>query len=287
MPLLAAAGRPEALTLAPPPDAPVPVRLGVLYERAAALEKRERYAEARAALRAAALELPVLLTDDVFVGDLLRLHAAEDEYGDAFADGSPFKDAEVASDLVERLASMDVVRWVAGRQDAAGEVARQEVLFRLLRDRQWADFLAFYEQAGKPAPFDEVETAARSLAADAADPKGLFNVGYFLHRRNGASGDCCPCEDLPSPPPAVTSGGVSPIALYAEAIDQLRASPDESLEPRVLHHAILCFKESSDAAACQRGAFDPVPESTRAEWFRRLKTRYPRSPWSARTPYYY
>lgn len=143
------------------------------------------------------------------------------------------------------------------------------------------------EKAGKPDPFPEVETAARALARTADDPKGLFNVGLFLHQRNGVSGDCCACERLESPPKAVIDGGIAPIGLYADAITTLSAAPDASLELKALHDAIMCFKERSDAAACQRGYADPIPKETRTGWFKRLKAKYPRSTWAAKTPYYY
>ena len=103
VPLLAAADRPEALTLDPPAAAPLAVRTGVLYERAAALETLERYAEARAVLRGVARDLPGVLTDDMFVADMFRLHLADGDYSEAFADGSPLASAEIAQDLFERL----------------------------------------------------------------------------------------------------------------------------------------------------------------------------------------
>ncbi len=160
-------------------------------------------------------------------------------------------------------------------------------MFRMLRERRWADFLALHEQAGKPAPFDEVETAARALARDGSDPKGLFNAGYFLHQRNGVPAPCCPCDRLSARLPTRVDAGVAPIALYAEALARLGERRDDDLEAKALHHAILCFKQSSDGMACLRGVFDEVPEATRAGWFRLLKTRHAASPWAAKTRYYY
>jgi hypothetical protein len=112
-------------------------------------------------------------------------------------------------------------------------------------------------------------------------------MGYFLYQRNGVGGDCCPCEKHRDPPPPRADAGVAPIALYGEALSGLARTPDEALEPKVLHHAILCFRESTAASACQRGVFDEIPRATRAAWFRRLKTKNAASPWAARTPYYY
>ncbi len=287
VPLLAAADKLEALTLAAPADAPLSVRTGVLYERAAALEHQKRYAEARAVLRGVARELPGVLTDDRFVADMFRLHLADGDYSEAFADGSPLASAEIAQDLFERVSSEETLRELAKGAGAGPLAAQRELQFRMLRERRWDDFLALYEQTGKRAPFTEAETAARTLARAADDPKGLFNVGYFLYQRHGGSGDCCPCEKLSDPPLARAAAGVAPIALYSEALSRLSRTPDEALEPKVLHHAILCFKESTDALACQRGVFDEIPRATRAAWFRRLKTKYAASPWAARTPYYY
>ena len=180
VPLLAAADRPEALTLAPPAAAPLAVRTGVLYERAAALEKLGRYAEARAVLRGVARDLPGVLTDDRFVADMFRLHLADGDYSEAFADGSPLASAEIAQDLFERVSSEETLRELAKGAGAGPLAVQRELQFRMLRERRWDDFLALYEQTGKRAPFTEAETAARTLARAAGDPKGLFNVGYFL-----------------------------------------------------------------------------------------------------------
>jgi hypothetical protein len=287
VPLLAAAGEPAALTLAPPVDTPLSVMRGILYQRAVALERLKRYAEARAVLHGIARELPDVMTDDSFVADMFRLHLADGDYSDAFAAGSPLTNAEVARDLFERIGSEETLRALAKGTGAGPLAAQRELLFRLLRERRWKDFLVLYRQAGKPAPFTEAETAARTLARAGDDPKGLFNIGSFLHRRNGVGGDCCPCEKLSNPPPRHVDAGVAPIALYGEAITRLRRVRDEALEPEVLHHAILCFQESSDARACQRGMAVEVPKGARAAWFHRLKTKYAQSIWAARTPYYY
>jgi hypothetical protein len=160
-------------------------------------------------------------------------------------------------------------------------------MFRLLRERRWPEFLALYEKAGRPAPFTEVETAARALARDHSNPKGLFDAGYFLHRRHGAADACCPCRRLTDAPPAYAETGAAPIALYVDALARLAARRDGELEAKVLHHAIMCFKESNDALACRRGVFEAVPRTTRAGWFRLLKTKHAASLWAAKTPYYY
>lgn len=286
VPLLAAAKRPEAYTLDVPAETPPAVRYGVRYERALAFEKNGRGVDARRALHQVAVALPALVTDDVYVADVFRLHLAAGDYSDAGEAGSPFLNPEVAADLFERIASEQTILAMA-----AGDVApaaHAELLFRMLRQTRWKEFVDLYDRAGKPAPFTEVETAARSLASNPTDAKGLFNVGFFLKLRNGYAHPCCPCEKLKEAPPAVNDSGASPVRFYMDALDALDEHPDPTLEPKILANAIQCFKESTDGAFCRRGLGAAIVDKpTRAAWFKRLKTAYPMSSWAKETKYWY
>lgn len=286
VPLLAAAKRPEAFAIDVPADAPASVRYGVHYERALAFERNGRNADARRALRQVAVELPALVTDDAYVADILRLHFADNDFSDAGAPGSPFLDADVAADLFERIASEDVIAAMATGDVAPA--AHAELLFRMLREKRWKEFVDLYERSGKPTPFTDVETAARSLVTNPSNPKGLFNVGFFLKLQNGYAHPCCPCEKLKNAPPSVIDSRPSAVQFYVDALDALDEQPDAGLEPKVLANAILCFKESTDAAFCRRGLGSAlIDKSTRAAWFKRLKTKYASSSWAAETKYWY
>lgn len=286
VPLLAATSAPGALTLAAPDNAPAAVKRAVLYERAVALEKAGRRADARRVLHGLAVEFPALIADDAFVADVLRLHLADDDFSDGTEPGSPFLTPEIAADLFSRITSEETIAELGVGE--AAPAARAELLFRMLRGKRWEEFVALYDRAGRRAPFTEVETAARTLAATPSDPKGLFNVGYFLKLRNGPEHDCCPCERLANPRPAVNASGHAPLAFYVDALAALEAHPDPALEPKVLSNAIFCFKEDTDGAYCRYGAGDEgVDKSTRAAWFTRLESKYPKSSWSAQTRYWY
>jgi hypothetical protein len=289
--LLVAAGSAEALDVAPPAAAPPAVRWSMQPLRAMALERAGRLAEARQTLRDLALAVPRAAQEHRFVADLLRLHLAAGDFADAFADGSPFADSLTAALTFAPLLSDSALAGLPERPGSAGSyAARVLLLYRHLHARRYAAFLALHERLGRPEPFTEVETAARTLAGAPDDPKALFNLGYFLQVREDWPTWCCACEYLTTGPPAFAlprSHGDPPIAFYLRALERLETAGDPELEPKVLHQAILCFKESNSGFACLREAADIVPPETRAAWFKRLKAQYAKSPWAAKTPYWY
>jgi hypothetical protein len=289
--LLDAAGRPQALALQVAPQAPLPIRHSFQHLQALAHERAGKTARALALLRQLGQAEPALARDHGFAADFVRLHLASGDFGEIFAAGSPLASAEVAAGVFDSVFPSAVLQRLAAVGSGEGpQAAAGVLLFRHLLSGRYREFLDLYDAAGRPEPFGEVETAARTLAGSPDDSKGLFNTGYFLHVRRPAPPTCCPCERLPEGlvhVPEEDRAGEPPIRYYVRALEGLKDGRDGELEAKVLHHAILCFRQGSAGFSCLQGGGDAIPLATRKGWFQRLKKRYARSSWAQRTEYYY
>ncbi|MCG8591321.1 MAG: hypothetical protein MJE66_18665 [Proteobacteria bacterium] len=255
--------------------------------RARALEKLERFAEASALWRSL---LPGAERPDVRLFLQVRLVDNALRRGDRlqpFANGEVSLDPELAKRLFLAVLSRAELESLLERSptpDALRELAQHALLHRLFVEGHFADFLEVYARTADPGHFAEVETAARSLAADPADAKGLLNAGYFLQLRR-ISPDVWVPDSLrehlrPIPDPR------QPFDYYEAVIEARRDATPSEVEAKALHYAIRCFAPGFRGDGCiWRGLEEERRKS--AEWFARLHRKYAGSKWAERTPYYY
>lgn len=239
---------------------------------------------------------PNFKEDEDLVALLLKAAQESKDYKLLFAGDAPTAKPEAARSALRDLFEDADLRKIVAMPDLAAPLraaAQFPVLEKPLLDQDVEAFLKDYEAFGKPAPFDQVEAAARTLMTTPKDPKALFNYGYFLAVRlvpTLASDHCCACNIVKGLDPYESGSSrkyKQPIEYYVEALENIGPEKGKDLEAKILHHAIMCFKASNAAGYCTGYQSEQkFPKEVRKAWFDRLKT-HKGSKWLKQTKYYY
>ncbi len=217
--------------------------------------------------------------------------------------GAPnLDDPEITSYAIRRFLSVDQLGALIAREDLPaewqGKLADTRMIRHLIR-QDWTGFLQDYAAASPldRAAYVPAETAARTLARQPDDPKGLLNAGFFLMEQADRISELRHCSSDLSIDAALSSivpaEYRSPRGRNFDGIDYVRPAsyfryaiaqkPGGDLEAKLLYHGVTCF-----SPAWRYGcADDTVPEEMRRQWFQELKKRHPESPWAKKLKYWW
>jgi hypothetical protein len=251
-------------------------------------------------------------------GELALAHLAErrGRLADVFADGAPVTAPILRKRLLAYVAGPELLRAQArqGPTRDERELALFVLLYKQLSRGRYAGFLSdlamirapepdpplgFYDmlwadrqplqifraQAGGDFPCPALRATAATLARAPADAHAQLCLADFF-RRNGF--DRFPLED--EPPASDELGGTKPafpgetyarMPVYRAIIAGTTAAPED--RAYALYRAVYCFAPSGYSTC----GGPEIGVDTRRDWFRELKSRYPKSRWAKALRYYW
>jgi tetratricopeptide (TPR) repeat protein len=216
----------------------------------------------------------------------LRGHTAE-----LLRSNSRVRDLRLRKEIFEKtVPTEDLVKIVQEFPESQKETVIGDALLRhLLMAKRFQDFLVWLPKVSHSSDFSKAETAARSLASQSEDAKGLINLGYFLervHLGGGPDSVCCFCGQLNFDFHREEKFD-GPLQYYMRAISTFSAGAKSDDEAKALSMAIQCFRERYGNTCGDWSSLHEIPLPTRKAWFATLHKKYPQSKWAKDTPYVY
>ncbi|MDH5784319.1 MAG: hypothetical protein OEZ16_01765 [Chromatiales bacterium] len=255
---------------------------GVLTARA--LEHAGRYSEANEAWSKLKQILPystdvelAIATNIMRTGSLTDLLSSQYGIRDAILVG--YLSAQCGTQEDQKLLDADlnssmrtlVLHDLAMRYLTTGEIHQLQALFDKYDD----------SALGR---LSSIRTAVRMVATGTDQGKGNMNIAYFLahhgepehwsiiHQRYLENTDEC----------VQTNGDEGSYTYFLKSLQHYENISSE-VEAKTLHFLVLCDKVGSGGLSCW-GEGERQPGK---HWFERLHSKYPKSSWTAKTPYYY
>ncbi|WP_395373824.1 hypothetical protein [Marinicella sp. W31] len=177
----------------------------------------------------------------------------------------------------------------------ARAAARYEAFSRAIHANDFKKLHQLFSQIKEPGEFSAIQTAARMLADNKDDAKGLMNLGYFTLVSMGPPIDdfeikstlLPDAESLSKCPTSYFRKQVyGPLEYFGRVVAQHDDTVRSQDEAKALHHIVMCEKPGQRGEACLWGHQD-VSLLTGKQAFKRLHKKYADSEWAEKTPYYY
>ena len=296
--LLFQLGRYEDITMLQVYDFETQVGIGLAgYQAKTALEKKD-YLQARSiwidlhehAAQHKKWEAPRAEIASTYLAEKnFRGMAKQDSHVDS---SKVFQDAFLH--VCELSELVDIANDIQAHPNARA-VARYEALSRAIHANDFKTLHRLFTEINEHGEFSAIQTAARMLATNPNDPKGLMNLGFFaLHYMRPPTEDF---EIRSNLLPDAQSLAQCPSSYYhkqvygpLEYFGRVAALHDETMrsedEAKALHHIVMCEKPGQRGDACLWGHHD-VELLSGKQAFRRLHRKYAGSEWADKTPYYY
>jgi len=177
---------------------------------------------------------------------------------------------------------------------AAREMARNEVFYRYILSGDFKGLYALFQTIDNVGEYSLIETAARVLATDYKDSKGLLNLAFFMLRKMMP-----PPYDIDNRLKTTAQAAAQCPTIYFKknyfapkeylnrVVDLHNGDKKSVTEAKALHYLTECAKPGWNNRACDWGEPSAKKGLSSEQAFNRLHKKYPDSKWAKKTPYFY
>jgi hypothetical protein len=239
---------------------------------------------------------------------LARNYLLNNEFNNYFSKANQSANTYLFQIILEHLTDEIQIEQILKDSQVSDEAkitAESVQLIRYLMQRNYNAWENLYRKSHKETQteFAAIETAVKNLARNDKDEKALLNLGFFLQSKGIRKGcfskfSCIGSgwlvDQFPNAKLKIQASLIkaeSPLKIYRQALQLLSRkdsdNKDPDLEPKIIYHFLKCFKGGGDNCWWDYDEKDAIPESERAQLFKKLKKNFSNSVWSKKLTLYW